>query len=130
MQKMSPAAERLVRLMLLLPPDSREELWKSAADDCGDHSTVMSIRWWVGDTAKMVPEGAPRTLAEMVLTVFSNPSETTLRLLSEVIVAKSSGTGVGETWAARARETAIDVLAECGSLEQVLEQAKSEWTLR
>ncbi|WP_269802761.1 hypothetical protein [Actinocorallia populi] len=32
----------------------------------------MSIRWWVGDT-EMVPEGAPRILAEMVLTVFGDP---------------------------------------------------------
>lgn len=52
-QKMSPAAERLVRLMLLLPSDPREPLWKSATDDCGDLPTVMSIGGWVRDTAKM-----------------------------------------------------------------------------
>ena len=66
----------------------------------------------------------------MVLTVFSDPSETTLRLLSEAVVAKSTGTGAGAAWVARARETAIDVLAEHDSLEKVLEQAKTEWNLR
>ncbi|MEV2273839.1 hypothetical protein [Nonomuraea africana] len=125
MQKMSPAVERLVRLMLLLPSDPRASLWNSAADDCGDLPTVVSIRGWVRDTAKMWPDGAPRTLAEMVLTVFGNPSETTLRLLSQAVVAPNfrarTGIGVGAAWAARARETAIDVLAEADSLEEVLE---------
>ncbi|MET9246181.1 hypothetical protein [Nonomuraea sp. NPDC003709] len=133
MQKMLPAAERLVRLMLLLPSDPREPLWESAADDCGDLPTVRSIRGWVGDTAKMWPEGAPRTLAEMVLIAFANPKETTLRLLSQVVAPTTSsshiGTGVGAAWAARACETAIDVLAEVDSLEEVLERAKTDWSL-
>ncbi|WP_433259628.1 hypothetical protein ACQPYK_48675 (plasmid) [Streptosporangium sp. CA-135522] len=132
MQKMPPAAERLVRLMLLLPSDPREPLWNSAADDCGDLPTVMSIGGWVSDTATMWPEGAPCTLAEMVLIVFGNPSETTLRLLSQAVVAPNprarTGTSVGAAWAARARETAIDVLAEADSLEEVLERAKTDWS--
>ncbi|MEV4581632.1 hypothetical protein AB0K16_51215 [Nonomuraea jabiensis] len=133
MQKMLPAAERLVRLMLLLPSDPREPLWDSAADDCGDLPTVMSIHGWVGDTAKMWPEGAPRTLAEMVLIAFANPSETTLRLLSQAVAPMGprdrTGTGIGAAWAARACETAIDVLAEVDSLEEVLERAKADWSL-
>ncbi len=92
----------------------------------------MSIHGWVGDTAKMWPEGAPPTLAEMVLIAFGNPSETTLRLLSEAVTPSpraSAGPGVGAAWAARARETAIDVLAEHDSLEEVLERAKTDWSL-
>ncbi|MBG0831616.1 hypothetical protein HS041_28195 [Planomonospora sp. ID67723] len=131
MQKMPPAAERLVRLMLLLPSDPREPLWRSVADDCGDLPTVMSIGGWVRDTVKMWPDGAPRTLAEMVLIAFGNPSETTLRLLSQAVVPPNSrahsGTGVGAAWAARARETAIDVLAETDALEEVLERARTDW---
>lgn len=132
MHEMSPAVERLVRLMLLLPSDPREPLWDSAADDCGDLPLVMSIGGWVRDTAKMWPEGAPRTLAEMVLTAFGSPSETTLRLLSEAVLVAppraGAGTGVGSAWVARACETAIDVLAEADSLKEVLERAKTEWS--
>ncbi|MEV4167473.1 hypothetical protein [Nonomuraea dietziae] len=133
MEKMSPAVERLVRLMLLLPSDPRKPLWNSAADDCGDLPTVMSIHGWVGSTAKMWPEGAPRTLAEMVLIAFGDPSETTLRLLSQALGASApgaeAGTGIGAAWAARVRETAIDVLAEADPLEEVLERAKADWAL-
>ncbi|MEV4753303.1 hypothetical protein AB0K21_43765 [Streptosporangium sp. NPDC049248] len=132
MQKMSPAAERLVRLMLLLPSDPREPLWDSVADDCGDLPTVMAIGGWVSDTAKMWPEGAPYVLAEMVLIVFGNPSETTLHLLSQAVVSPNSrgrkGTGIGAAWAARACQTAIDVLAETASLEEVLDRAKTNWS--
>ncbi|GGT04617.1 hypothetical protein GCM10010156_73040 [Planobispora rosea] len=130
MQKMPPVAERLVRLMVLLPSDPRAPLWKSVADDCGDLPTVMSIGGWVRDTATMWPEGAPRTLAQMVLTAFANPSETTLRLLSQAIVdvSTSAGIDVGTAWAARARESAIDVLAESDTLEEVLKRAKTEWS--
>ncbi|GIH63982.1 hypothetical protein [Microbispora siamensis] len=132
MQEMSPATERLVRLMLLLPSDLRSPLWDSVADDCGDLSTVASIGIWVRDTAKMWPEGAPRTLAEMVLISFGNPSETTLSLLSQAVVtlggpSANKGTGVGAAWAARACEAAIDVLAEADPLEEVLERAKTDW---
>ncbi|MFC7713335.1 SRPBCC family protein [Nonomuraea recticatena] len=48
----------------------------------------------------------------MVLIAFGNPSETTLRLLSEAVTPSpraSAGLGVGAAWAARACETAIDV---------------------
>jgi hypothetical protein len=131
-QTMSPAVERLVRLMLLLPSDPRAPLWDSAADDCGDLPTIYSIGGWVRDTAKMWPEGAPRTLAEMVLIAFGNPSDTTLHLLSRTLVGVPrdtlTGPGVGAAWAARARETAIDVLAEADSLEEVLERAKTDWS--
>lgn len=131
MQNLPPAAERLVRLMLLIPSEPSDPLWDSAADDCGDLATIASIRGWVADTAKMWPEGAPRTLAEMVLIVFGNPSENTLRLLSQAVAPTTSnphlGTGVGAAWVARACETAIDVLAETDSLEYVLERAKTDW---
>ncbi|MEU4704661.1 hypothetical protein [Nonomuraea dietziae] len=64
------------------------------------------------------------------LTAFGNPSEPTLRLLSQAILTTSdhTGTGTGAAWAARARETAIDVLAEADSLEEVLERAKTDWS--
>ncbi|MBB5085099.1 hypothetical protein [Nonomuraea endophytica] len=133
MQTMSPAVERLVRLMLLLPSDPHEPLWRSVTDDCGDLPTVMSIPGWVRDSAKMWPDGAPRTLAEMVLTVFGNPSDITLRLLSQAVGATTprtkarAETGAGTAWATRVREAAIDVLAEAPSREEVLERAESEW---
>src|SRR5262245_27432111 len=85
MQKMPPTVERLVRLMLMLPSDPYGPLWSSVADDCEDPTTVLALHGCVGDTAKMWPEGAPRTMAEMVLTVFGNPSETTLLLLSQAV---------------------------------------------
>ncbi|MEU9889032.1 hypothetical protein [Sphaerisporangium sp. NPDC051011] len=63
-------------------------------------------------------------LAEMVLIAFGDLGENTLRLLSQAVVAPNSrastGTGVGAAWAARARETAIDVLAEADPLEERL----------
>ncbi|GAA4210818.1 hypothetical protein GCM10022252_79130 [Streptosporangium oxazolinicum] len=92
----------------------------------------MSIGGWVSDTAKMWPEGAPRALAEMVLITFGNPSETTLHLLSQAVITPNprarKGTGVGAAWVARACQSAIDVLAETDSLEDVLERAKSDWS--
>jgi hypothetical protein len=132
MQKMPPAVERLVRLMLMLPSDPHGPLWSSVADDCEDITTVIAIRGWVGDTAKMWPEGAPRTLAEMFLTAFGNPSETTLLLLSQAVGATTlrdhAGTGAGAAWVARALETAIDVLSDADSLEEILERAEAEWS--
>ncbi|MEV4179301.1 hypothetical protein [Nonomuraea sp. NPDC049709] len=68
----------------------------------------------------------------MVLIAFGNPSEATLRLLSQAVAPTSrahAGTGVGAAWAARACETAIDVLAEVDSLEEVRERAKTDWSL-
>jgi hypothetical protein len=126
------AVEKLVRLMVMLPPDQSEPLWKSVAADCGDnHAEIFSIRWQVGEAARMWPEGAPRTLAEAVLTAFGDSSETTLRLLSEaILVRQGAGPQVGAVWAARACEAAIDVLAHADSFEDVLQQAKDKWSLR
>ncbi|SNT55563.1 hypothetical protein SAMN05216276_10624 [Streptosporangium subroseum] len=67
----------------------------------------------------------------MVLIAFGNPSETTLRLLSQAVIAPNprarEGTGAGAAWAARACQTAIDVLAGVDSLEDVLQRAKTDW---
>lgn len=68
----------------------------------------------------------------MVLIAFGNPSETTLRLLSQALVNPAprarEGTSAGAAWVARACEAAIDVLAEADSLEEVLERAKIDWS--
>ncbi|MDP9868482.1 MULTISPECIES: hypothetical protein [Streptosporangium] len=64
----------------------------------------------------------------MVLTTFGNPSETTLRLLSQAVVRGSKGTGVGAAWVARTCRTAIDVLAEADSWEEVLERVRTDWS--
>jgi hypothetical protein len=50
-------------------PRSQPPLWESVAADCGDLTEVMSMRWFVGDAAKMWPEAGPRNLANAVLAV-------------------------------------------------------------
>ncbi|GAB2840926.1 hypothetical protein GCM10027176_50950 [Actinoallomurus bryophytorum] len=67
---MTPAVERLVRLMVLLPGHDHP-LWESVIADCQDTTEVMSMRWFVGDATKMWPEAAPRNLAHAVLTAAS-----------------------------------------------------------
>lgn len=125
---MTPAVERLVRLIMLLPHDQRRPVWQSATEDT---SEAMALRWAVGSAARMWPPGAPRTLAEMTLTVFADPSDTTLHLVSQALIGeKVAGTGVGSAWAGRVREAAIDVLAEHDPQEDVLAQSREHWTLR
>ncbi len=133
METMTPAMERLVRLMLLIPHDSEHPIWKSMMDDCGDITEVMAMRWFVGDTVKMWPEAGPRNLACAVLTVFDTPSETTLRHLSSAllynVLEDKQRTGPGAAWVAEAKATAIRVLADSFHPEQVEHEVKEHWTL-
>jgi hypothetical protein len=130
MEKMPPAVERLVRLMVLLP-DHDDPLWASLIADCGSSAAVMSMRWHVGDSAKMWPEGAPRALAEAALSVFGPESETSLGLISDAILLKSGqGPHAGAAWVRQAQAAAIEVLAQHDSLEEVLRDAKERWSLR
>jgi hypothetical protein len=127
--KMTPAIERLIRLMVLLP-EHNHPLWKSVIADCGDTTEVMSMRWFVGDAAKMWPEGGPRNLANAVLTAFGAPSEATLRLIADAILHGSGrGPQAGAAWVAQANAAAIEVLAQDRDLVEVLQQAKEHWTL-
>lgn len=98
MRQMTPAVERLIRLMVLLP-EHRHPLWKSLIADCGDTTEVMAMRWFVGDSAKMWPEAGPTNLAYAVLTTFAQAGDAMLRLLSGVILAPSArpgGSGLGD----------------------------------
>jgi hypothetical protein len=96
--EMTPAVERLVRLMVLLP-EHTHPLWASLISDCGDNGEVMSMRWFVGDAAKMWPEAGPRNLAEAVLTTFGAAGDATLRLLSDAAEELADGTGgYAEVW--------------------------------
>lgn len=129
MEQMTPAVERLVRLMILLPKH-HDQVWDSVIDDCGDISEVMSMRWFVGDTARMWPEAAPHNLATSVLTAFSAPSEKTLGLISDAIL-RSAGRGpqAGAAWVAQANAAAVEVLAQARSWDEVLQEVKEQWTL-
>lgn len=127
---MTPAVERLVRLMILLP-DNTDPLWESLIADCGDTSEVVSMRWFVGDAAKMWPEAAPRNLAEAVLATFGAASDATLRLLSNAILTGSGkGPQAGAAWVAQASVAAIDVLAQHPSPEQLHKEVVEHWSLR
>jgi hypothetical protein len=129
---MTPAVERLVRLMVLLP-EHGHSLWESVIADCGDTTEVMSMRWFVGDAAKMWPEAGPRNLANSVLTVFGAPSEGTLRLISDAILddfgCGPRGPHAGAAWVAQAAAAAIEVLAQGRGLDGVLQEVKEHWTL-
>ncbi len=128
---MTPEVERLVRLMLLLPSDHHHELYKRLMDESGDTAEVMSMRWFVGDAAKMWPPAGSRNLASAVLTAFAAPSEATLALISDAITdAPTTGPGPGAAWVERARAAAIDVLAFARPVEEVLAEAAEHWTLR
>jgi hypothetical protein len=127
---MTPAVERLVRLMILLP-GHQHPLWESLIADCGDANEVMSMRWFVGDAARMWPEAGPRNLAEGVLTAFGVASEATLQLLSDAVLGGSGkGPQAGAAWVVQASAAAIDVMAQHSSAEQVLAEVKEHWSLR
>jgi hypothetical protein len=135
MRQMTPAVERLVRLMVLLP-EHDHPLWKSLISDCGDTTEVMSMRWFVGDSAKMWPEAGPVNLARAVLTTFAEAGDATLRLLSGVLLAGSErtpnagrGPQAGTAWVAQANAAAIDVLAHERSAEELLSEATEHWSL-
>ncbi|MFF5264587.1 hypothetical protein ACFY4C_37165 [Actinomadura viridis] len=133
MAKMTPAIERLVRLMVLLP-EHDHPLWKSLIADCSAASNastdVMSMRWFVGDAAKMWPEAGPRNLAEAVLTTFGAASERTLQILSDAILgAPGHGPQTGQAWVTQASAAAIDVLAYACDHDQLLHQVHQHWSL-
>ena len=128
---MTPEVERLVRLMLLLPNGHHHELYKRLMEECGDAEEVMSMRWFVGDAAKMWPPAGPGNLASAVLTAFATPSQVTLSLLSDAITDEpTTGPGVGAVWVDQVRAAAIDVLAFAAPLEEVLTEAGQHWSLR
>ncbi|MBO2447158.1 hypothetical protein J4573_08675 [Actinomadura barringtoniae] len=134
MREMTPAVERLVRLMILLPKHNHP-LWKSITDDCGNYGEVTNMRWFVGDAAKMWPEGGPRNLAAAVLIGFGSPSEKTILLLGEAILRlvpigdARPGPRAGDAWVAQATAAAVEVLAQGLSRDDVLQEAKAHWTL-
>ncbi len=134
-RQMTPAVERLVRLMVLLP-EHDHPLWDSLIGDCGDTTEVMSMRWFVGDSAKMWPEAGPGNLARAVLTTFAPAGDATLRILSEVLLsisrrpgAADPGPRAGAAWVAQASVAAIDVLAQELSAEQLLQEVTEHWSL-
>jgi hypothetical protein len=130
MTQMTATVERLVRLMVLLP-ENDHPVWDSLIADCGDATEVISMRWSVGDAAKMWPPAAPGNLASTVLTVLAPASEQTLRLLSEAILGgPGRGPQAGAAWVTQASAAAIDVLAQDRPLEDVLQDVKQRWSLR
>ena len=131
---MTPAVERLVRLMVLLPGHGHP-LWASLIADCGGDGSgateVMSMRWFVGDAAKMWPPAGPANLAGAVLTTFGAASENTLRLLSDTVLGGSGqGPQAGAAWVTQASAAAIEILAQGRPLEEVLQDVKERWSLR
>jgi hypothetical protein len=130
MTQMTATVERLVRLMVLLP-ENDHPVWESLIADCGDAAEVMSMRWFVGDAAKMWPSAAPVNLAGAVLTVFAAAGEQTLRFLSDAVLGGSGrGPQAGAAWVAQASAGAIDVLAQDRPLGDVLQDVKERWSLR
>ncbi len=130
-QQMTPAVERLVRLMLLLPPEHHHPLWGALMDDCGDTAEVMSMRWFVGDAARMSPPAGPGNLARAVLVTFGAAGEATLRLISGAVLARSGqGPQAGAAWVSQALAAAAEVLAWEPPLEEILQQAQDHWTLQ
>ena len=136
MRQMTPAVERLVRLMVLLP-DHGDPLWRSLIADCGDTTEVMSMRWFVGDAAKMWPPAGPSNLAAAVLTTFPKASDATLRLLSVVLlsnfarsVESAGGPQAAAAWVTLASAAAIEVLAQERSAGELLQEVTERWSLR
>lgn len=134
-REMTPAVERLVRLMVLLP-EHQHPLWDSVDADSGDTTEVLNLRWFVGDAAQMWPEAGPRNLAAAVLICSSAPSDKTLCLISQAIL-REVATGPGErgpqagtAWVTQATAAAIEVLAQDHPLDEVLHEVKEHWTLR
>jgi hypothetical protein len=129
-QQMTPAVERLVRLMLLLPSEHHHPLWKGLQADCGDTAEVSAMRWFVGDAARMWPPAGPGNLARAVLMAFGAAGDGTLRLISDA-VSGSSGQGpqAGAAWVSQAIATAAEVLAWERPLDEILQEAQDHWTL-
>lgn len=128
---MTPAVERLVRLMLLLPGEHRHPVWQSMTADCDDAPDVTEIRWFVGDAARMWPPAGPGNLARAVLQACSAASDTTLRLISDAILDGSGqGPQAGAAWASQAIAAATEVLAWDRPLDEILQEAREHWTLQ
>lgn len=134
MMQMTPAIERLVRLMVLLP-EHDHALWDSLASDCGDMLEVKTMRWFVGDAARMWPEAGPANLARAVLLTFAQAGNATLEILSAVLLAVAArpgapGSGAGLAWVNQASAVAIEVLAGELSGDKLLQEVGEHWSLR
>lgn len=130
-QQMTPAVERLVRLMLLLPSEHHDPLWKSLEADCGDVPEVMGMRWFVGDAARMWPPAGPGNLARAVLVTFAAAGDATLRLISDAVAGRpGQGPQAGAAWVSQALAAAAEVAAWERPLEEILQEAQDHWTLQ
>lgn len=131
MEQMSPVVERLVRLMVMLPPERDHPLWTSVIADGIEVSEAIAMRWYVGDAAQTWPPAAAHNLATAVLTAFGAPSERTLEHLSAALApASGQAPHVGMAWVNQARAAAINVLADERPLDEILQYIKEHWTLR
>jgi hypothetical protein len=130
-RQMTPAVERLVRLMLLLPSGYHDPLWEDLEADCGELSEVMAMRWFVGDAARMWPPAGPGNLARAVLVTFGAAGEDTLRIVSDAIVGRpGQGPQAGAAWVSQALAAATEVVAWERPLEEILQEAQDHWTLQ
>lgn len=130
-QQMTPAVERLVRLMLLLPSEHHHPLWETLATDCGDLTGVSAMRWHVGDAARMWPPAGPGNLARAVLTAFGTAGDASLRLISDAVTGRpGQGSQAGAAWASQAISAAAEILAWERPLDEILQEAQDHWTLQ
>ena len=130
-RQMTPAVERLVRLMLLLPSEHHHPLWASLEADCGDVPEVMGMRWFVGDAARMWPPAGPGNLARAVLVTFGAAGDATLRLISNGVAGRSGlGPQAGAAWVSQALAAAAEVAAWERPQEEILQEARDHWTLQ
>jgi len=130
-QQMTPAVERLVRLMLLLPCEHRHPLWDSLAAGCGDLTEVSAMRWFVGDAARMWPPAGPGNLARAVLTAFGTAGDDSLRLISDAVTGRpGQGPQAGAAWASQATAAAAEILAWERPLDEILQEVQDHWTMQ
>ena len=130
-QQMTPAVERLVRLMLLLPSAHHDPLWKSLEADYDDVPEVMGMRWFVGDAARMWPPAGPGNLARAVLVTFAAAGDATLRLIADAVAGRpGQGPQAGTAWVSQALAAAAEVVAWERPLEEILQEAQDHWTLQ
>ncbi len=123
--------ERLVRLMLLLPSEHHDPLWKSLGADCGDGPEVMGMHWFVGDAARMWPPAGPGNLARAVLVTFAAAGDATLRLISNAVAGRpGQGPQTGAAWVSQALAAAAEVVAWERPLEEIVQEARNHWTLQ
>ena len=100
-------------------------------DDCDDTAEVMSMRWFVGDAARMYPPAGPGNLARAVLVAFGAAGDATLRLISDAILDRpGQGPQVGAAWVSQAIAAAAEVLAWERPLDEILQEAQDHWTLQ